>query len=636
MKIFTLSTVRTCLLFLSGSFFTICHAQTNQGLVMDGQSAHVDIGVLAPAGNFSNGLTLECWARFNSFNNWTRLFDLGNGEATDNILFANESYNNNLRFEVYDEGYSQGISGTPIDLYRWYHFAVTLDAGWARMYIDGMEVASGPVQMPRNVDRYTNYIGRSNWSFDDYMDGLVDEIRIWDVARTQSEIRQYMFSPVVANAPGLVAYFRCNDAPGSFLANTASGGSPDASFYGDRVPTPGLFSANALNFDGVDDYVHISSPLSAGSSYTKEAWVYITKSRAVPNNIISSANSPFWIDGNRLRAGNSGPSATVTDVTNFPSNTWVHVAVTYNHITGAITLFRNGVPVAGGTTGQPYQAADNYIGAWYNDENLTTESYWGGNIDEVRIWNVARTPAEILSNMNRELNPSEHGTLVSYYTFNLGTPAGNNHGFQTLYDQMFNLHGTLNNFDLTGGMSTNWVQQAGLFSTLPVHMSSFITQKQGNHVFIQWTTAQEQNSADFLVEHSNDGSNWNALVTVAAAGNSHTTRVYDHTHTSPARGKNYYRIKQRDLDGTFTVSKVNMVAIEDGQALFSLQSNVTENGTLQAELKKPVLMSLHTNDGKLIWRKKFAEGRQFLQLGSTTKGIYLLSAEGTTVKILVK
>lgn len=77
-------------------------------------------------------------------------------------------------------------------------------------------------------------------------------------------------------------------------------------------------------------------------------------------------------------------------------------------------------------------------------------------MDEVRIWNVARTAAQIQNNRNCELSGNQPG-LVGYYKFNNGNPGVNNAGFTTLTDASGNgRHGTLKNFSLTGTTS-NWI-----------------------------------------------------------------------------------------------------------------------------------------------------------------------------------
>ena len=88
------------------------------------------------------------------------------------------------------------------------------------------------------------------------------------------------------------------------------------------------------------------------------------------------------------------------------------------------------------------------IGKWNNASSFT------GNIDEIRVWNIARTAEQIAGSMNCELQGTETG-LVSYYQFNQGIDQANNAGVTTL-NATIGSNGTLTNFTLTGTTS-NWL-----------------------------------------------------------------------------------------------------------------------------------------------------------------------------------
>jgi hypothetical protein len=76
-----------------------------------------------------------------------------------------------------------------------------------------------------------------------------------------------------------------------------------------------------------------------------------------------------------------------------------------------------------------------------------------GNLDDVRIWNVARTAAQISTNRNCELQGNETG-LVAYYKFNQGLEAADNSAITTLTDATAAAYnGTLVNFTKTGSIS---------------------------------------------------------------------------------------------------------------------------------------------------------------------------------------
>jgi hypothetical protein len=83
------------------------------------------------------------------------------------------------------------------------------------------------------------------------------------------------------------------------------------------------------------------------------------------------------------------------------------------------------------------------------------DRYLDGQMDEMRIWSVARSADEIAEYYNCELNGDEEG-LLAYYNFDNGFVGANNAGLTTLEDHTGNGNdGNLNNFALNGQVS-NW------------------------------------------------------------------------------------------------------------------------------------------------------------------------------------
>ncbi len=100
---------------------------------------------------------------------------------------------------------------------------------------------------------------------------------------------------------------------------------------------------------------------------------------------------------------------------------------------------------------------------------------------------------------------------------------------------------------------------------LPVELTAFTARPAGKIARLDWATATENNSADFEVQHSTDGNTFTGIGRVAAAGNSLVLRQYAFEHLAPASGSNYYRLSQRDLDGSSTLSDVRLIEF-DGPA----------------------------------------------------------------------
>ena len=138
----------------------------------------------------------------------------------------------------------------------------------------------------------------------------------------------------------------------------------------------------------------------------------------------------------------------------------------YEHVAGVwngtvATLYVNGV--VSGTTTITYPSFQNFAGAnVVIGSNMIGENF-NGDIDEVRLWNVARTKCQINTFMNCEIPTSSTGLMANYH-FNHGVAAGNNTGITTLVDASGNgVNGTLTASNLTGPTS-NWVAPGGVVS----------------------------------------------------------------------------------------------------------------------------------------------------------------------------
>lgn len=210
-------------------------------------------------------------------------------------------------------------------------------------------------------------------------------------------------------------------------------------------------SGEALNFDGLDDYVTV--PFNLNGSYTKEAWIKPSALSGFPN-ILSGNNSTFYINGGILSAGHTTPFTEAQDITPLATGVWTHVAVTYNATTQQMVLYKNGISVATASGVAAYTDFFSYMGTL-----VQPNTYYSGDIDEVRYWNVVRTPAQIAASMSCNLTGDEFG-LLAYYKFNQGIAGGINTSITSLtdsQDKCFPYTTTVfNNFALTG-TSSNFV-----------------------------------------------------------------------------------------------------------------------------------------------------------------------------------
>ena len=174
-------------------------------------------------------------------------------------------------------------------------------------------------------------------------------------------------------------------------------------------------------------------------------------------------------------------------------------------------------------------------------------------------------------------------------------------------------------------------------STLPVTWLFFTAEKQAAGALLKWSTASEQNTKDFEVQHSTNTLSWTPLGTVTAAGNSTTIQQYSFTHATPFKGNvyNYYRILQRDLDGKFSYSKIaSLIYDEPGPDVFVYPNPATGAVTIYISESKDV--RLINVAGATVWKGTLSAGRNQIPLTHLAKGVYWVVTENYKKQLLIQ
>ncbi|PIF44794.1 putative secreted protein (Por secretion system target) [Chryseobacterium sp. 52] len=264
-----------------------------------------------------------------------------------------------------------------------------------------------------------------------------------------------------------------------------------------------------LTFDGSDDYIQTNFPGVLGSnSRTVEAWIKTTATSG--ENLIVSWGSDSVNGGrftirlnttsgiSKLRVENKGGGVNGNITVN--DGNWHHIAVVYDNSAPSATrykLYVDGVQdVAGSisTSLNTLQSTNMIIGRRISP---SLGGFFNGTIDEVRVWNAARSQTEIQANMNTEICSSQTN-LVSYFKFNDGVASASNTTLTSVADSSVNsFSGTFNNFALSGNTSNfnAGASALGSFSINPTTTltGSVLTANQNGAAY-QWIDCNNSNS----------------------------------------------------------------------------------------------------------------------------------------------
>jgi hypothetical protein len=191
---------------------------TNRALKLDGNGSYVEL----PPNIFKDltQATIEVWARWTDFANYSRLFEFGAGYQS--VSLFNHATNADLRFNVYPRyakndpssmftAYARGLLRTN----EWMHLAAVCGPGGMKLYANGRLVAQH-TNTTTFADIHltqTNRLGRGlarNPTDRDFR-GEIDEVRVWDHRRTLAQIRDHMFQRLTGKEQGLTHLWNFDD-----------------------------------------------------------------------------------------------------------------------------------------------------------------------------------------------------------------------------------------------------------------------------------------------------------------------------------------------------------------------------------------------------------------------------------------
>ncbi len=184
-----------------------------------------------------NTMTVTVWVKCNSTTNegnWAGIVAIDNGNSSasgdDGQFWLQHSQLNTLfEFAVQTSNGRQYVQSVTSPVTgQWYHVAGVYDGSYVNIYVNG--VLESRYAQTGNIN---NYNGQYNLVFGEWanpgnayrrFNGDIDEVSIWNVALTQTQIRAYMCKKLQGAELGLVAYFRMNETSGTRVSDVTSNG----------------------------------------------------------------------------------------------------------------------------------------------------------------------------------------------------------------------------------------------------------------------------------------------------------------------------------------------------------------------------------------------------------------------------
>ena len=355
-----------------------------------------------------------------------------------------------------------GTGTVPATDTGWHHAAATYDGTNWRLYLDGNLDGTLAVSRAPNVATAVVTAIGSSWGTAGnnplgFFSGTIDEVRIWNTARTLAQIQASKNLEITAPTTNLIGGWNLNEGTGSNLGDSSGN-----AVVGTTIAAPAWVAGfdvpgnRALTLNGTSQYATVGTTTTLRSSaFTLELWFkraaggvtqntgtggvtaypLITKGRAEAETAAADVNYFFGIDASghlaadfeeaQVAAGGTTPSLNhpITGTGTVPATDtgWHHAAATYDGTNWRLYLDGNlDGTLAVSRAPNVATAVVTAIGSSWGTAGNNPLGFFSGTIDEVRIWNTARSLAQIQASKNLEIT-APTTNLIGGWNLNEGT-----------------------------------------------------------------------------------------------------------------------------------------------------------------------------------------------------------------------
>jgi hypothetical protein len=378
--------------------------------------------------DISESLTLEAWVKPDKSGVLKTIISKG-----DSAWSLKVNQNNKIEFITAGLSTVTTTGQTALNMGQWYHVAAVWDGSEKIIYINGLEDArSSMVSGQIAQSNFNVFIGGDPSTSGREFSGMIDDIRIWNTSRDAELIQNHFQHTLSDNQPGLIDVFSFNDPnniiTGAYTGYTGTSVNMNQSNFADAsdIGLLPVFTENrGIYFDGIDDYIDMGVQIDISQ---KSFSIEFYARRSTINKEQVLIGQGINADYNRLSIGFLSTNKLVFGFNNsdlvsntgFTDDHWHHYACVYNHAQKERRIYRDGVLLKSTLIMGPGNTDKTYYGSgrlFLGKSSTESDPYFHGYMDEVRIWDHARSDSEIEFYQNRPLAQQTEG-LIALWNFN--------------------------------------------------------------------------------------------------------------------------------------------------------------------------------------------------------------------------
>lgn len=400
--------------------------KVNRGIIFDGTDDYVNISDNT-ALDSTTDISISAWFKTTSAAGSNAIFSKSAAShATAPVYLYTSAGSVNA---LVGNGTSSFAISTPLSTYNdgnWHHTTLTIMGSTLSVYVDGTLKVTQTFTGTRSTNTNAAYIGRADIGTT-YFSGALDEVKFFAFALTPEQVRQeYNLGTAVTYGGGgatesaslvdtagsaPVGYWNLDEHTGT-TAKDSSGNENTGTLTTSPVWVSGKIGSG-VNFAPASSYISVANnaTLNITADLTVEAWV--------KPNVIDSTSRVFLEKGDgttaanrqyaiRLNSSNKWEFFLYTGSTtnSTADNTTVPSTSRWDHVVGVrsgntIYIYVNGIQRSSTTVSGATNTSTSILA--FGRAGAASSGYFGGQIDDIKIYNYARTTSQIAYDYNRGL-----------------------------------------------------------------------------------------------------------------------------------------------------------------------------------------------------------------------------------------